>query len=489
MTSRRQNIGFLPPDADAVDALTNVVGAKGIIASADAAAYLSEWRNRWTGESALIIAPKSLRETQAIVEICAERKIAITPQGGNTGLVGGQIPFGPEILLTTKRMRQIREIEPLNNTMTVDAGVTLTEAQEAAASADRLFPLSIGSEGTCQIGGVISTNAGGVNVLRYGNTRDLVLGLEAVMPDGSIFNGLKRLRKDNTGYDLKHLLIGGEGTLGIVTGAVLKLFPVPSEKITVFAGLTDPTAAVKLLSHAQQATGGAATSYELIARECVDLVTAHIANTRDPLAAIHPWYVLMEFSAGMAGSLRDHVETALGSALEAGLITDATIGENASQCAMFWHLRHSISEAMNHAGTGIRLDVSVATSDIPAFLTKADATVRQIAGDSVRIVSFGHMGDGNVHYDIVPAKGDEKTALDPLRATIQEAIYDIIQSFGGSISAEHGVGLHKRDAIAHRKSATELAMMRAIKSALDPQGIMNPGKMLSSISNDEKKEL
>jgi len=465
-----------PPQA-ALDAIARAVGEKGVIAPEDSAPFLSEWRGRWPGEAAMIVTPASAEEAAAVVKICAEHSVAITPQGGNTGLVGGQIPSGNEILLSLKRMRRVRDVSPLNNTMTLEAGLTLTEAQEIATEADRLFPLSIGAEGSCQIGGVISTNAGGVNVLRYGNCRDLVLGLEAVLPDGCIWNGLKRLRKNNTGYDLKHLFIGGEGTLGIVTAAVLKLLPAPAEKVTAFAGVASAADAVALLSYAQTATGGGATSFEFMNRICVELTAAHIPGVRDPLGAAHPFYALMEFSAGDRGSLRGTVETLLADALEQGLIADAVIAENEAQGQALWHMRHSMSEAINTQGLGARHDVSVATSDIPAFLEKAGAEVLRIAPEA-RIVAFGHMGDGNVHYDIIGPDGAPQDALTDRRSDIENAVYDVIDSFDGSISAEHGVGRHRRDTLAKRKSPEELDMMRAVKAALDPKGIMNPGKML-----------
>ncbi|CAK9039463.1 D-2-hydroxyglutarate--pyruvate transhydrogenase DLD2 (D-2HG--pyruvate transhydrogenase DLD2) (Actin-interacting protein 2) (D-lactate dehydrogenase [cytochrome] 2 [Durusdinium trenchii] len=466
-----------PPPLQVLEAIRAVVGPKGVYEGADSAPFLSEWRGRWPGEAALIVAPASTEEVADVIRICDAHNVAVTPQGGNTGLVGGQIPFGDEILLSLKRMRRIRQIEPLNNTMTVDAGVTLAEAQQAAHDADRLFPLSIGSEGSCQIGGVISTNAGGVNVLRYGNARDLVLGLEVVLPNGDIWNGLKRLRKDNTGYDLKQLMIGGEGTLGVVTGAVLKLFPQPAQKVTAFAGAASAKDAVALLSHAQNATGGGASSFELMSRRCIDFIVKHIPDTRDPLANAHPWYVLMEFSSGQASGLRDTVETMLANALDAGLINDAVIAESEAQTQMLWRMRHSISEAINGEGLGARHDVSVATSDIPAFLDEADAAVERLA-PGARVVAFGHIGDGNVHYDVAPPEGADKNALDDKRSEIEAAVYDVIDAFDGSISAEHGVGRHRRDTLANRKNAVDLAMMRAIKTALDPKGIMNPGKML-----------
>ena len=469
------------PAQGALDAIRAVVGEKGVVEGDEQAPYLTEWRGRWTGRASMIVAPASTREVAEVVKICAANAVAVTPQGGNTGLVGGQIPFGDEILLSLKRMRRVREVSALNNTMTVDAGLTLAEAQAAAEEADRLFPLSIGSEGTCQIGGVISTNAGGVNVLRYGNARDLVLGLEAVTPDGEIWDGLKRLRKNNTGYDLKQLLIGGEGTLGVVTGAVLKLFPRPRDAASAFAGCASPADAVALLSLAQDATGGAATSFELIPRLGVELTLNHIPGTRDPLAGPHPWYVLMEFSSGrsprQSGGLRAAIEAMLADAHGRGLVADAAIADSEAQTRMFWRIRHSLSEALNGEGKGVRLDISVATSDIPAFLEKADAASAQVA-PSGRVVAFGHIGDGNVHYDVIPAQGAPKDALDGERDAIEAAVYDVVDGFDGSISAEHGVGRARREHMAERKSPVELAMMRAVKNALDPQGIMNPGKML-----------
>ena len=413
------------PSPETLAAIRNVVGKKGVFEGDAAAPFLSEGRGRWPGEASLIVAPGSVEEVAEIVKICAANHIAITPQGGNTGLVGGQIPSGGEILVSLKRLRRVREIEPLNNTMTVDAGVTLAEAQAAAAEANRLFPLSIGSEGSCQIGGVISTNAGGVNVLRYGNMRDLVLGIEAVTPGGEIWSNLKRLRKDNTGYDLKQLFIGGEGTLGIVTGAVLKLFPAPAEKITAFAGMNSAEDAVKLLSLAQNASGGSVTSFEFMSRICVELSTTHIPNVRDPLAEPHAFYVLMEFSSGAEGVLRGVVETMLEDALAANVIEDAVIAESGAQTDMLWRMRHAMSEAITHESFGARHDVSVATSDVPAFLPKADAAVKRVAPDA-RIVAYGHLGDGNVHYDGAHRIGVEEPYDPAYRAALTDSGLEVI---------------------------------------------------------------
>ena len=465
------------PPPDVIEKLKAVLGPKGIVAPEAWGALTHELRGRWTGEPSFVAAPASAQDAARLVAICARAGVAVTPQGGNTGLVGGQTPLGGEVLVTMHRMRTIREVSPLDMTMTVDAGVTLAEAQEAAASADRLFPLSIGSEGTCQIGGVISTNAGGVNVIRYGNTRELVLGIEAVLPNGEIWNGLKRLRKDNTGYDLKQLFIGGEGTLGLVTGAALKLFPRPRETMTVFAGLQDPENALSLLSRAQGESGGMVTSFELMSRQILSLVFKHIPDTRDPLDRVYPWYALIEFSSGRAGALRETVETLLANAMEAQELADAVIAENETQARAFWRIRHSMSEAMRPEGGQAKYDVSVPIASAPAFLKEADAAVMR-ACPGARIIAFGHMGDGNIHYDVLQPAGGDAAAFAAAQSSIETAVYDAIDRFEGSISAEHGVGLARRADIARRKAPAEIAMMRAVKRALDPQGLMNPGKMI-----------
>lgn len=463
--------------ANVIEKLAAIVGSKGVVAEGDWAPYVAEWRDRWPARPSTIVAPQSAEEASAIVRLCAENHVAVTPQGGNTGLVGGQMATNGEVVVIMKRMRKIRNVSAAGNTLTVDAGVTLVEAQDAAASVDRLFPLSIGSEGTCQIGGVISTNAGGVNVLHYGNTRDLVLGIEAVLPDGAIWNGLKRLRKDNTGYDLKQLFIGGEGTLGLVTGAALKLFPRPKEKLTLFVALGSPEAALRFLSRAQGAGGGALTSFELMSRFILSLVYRHIAGARDPLHSEYPWYVLAEFSSPERGAVRAPVEAMLEVALEAGEILDATIAENETQARDFWRLRHSMSEAMRPEGGQAKFDVSVPVASVPDFLNAAGAAVENACAGA-RIVAFGHMGDGNIHYDVLQPPKLDREAFARAQAAIESAVYDSIDRFEGSISAEHGVGLARRADIARRKQPAEIAMMRAVKKALDPKGIMNPGKMI-----------
>lgn len=461
----------------AIDAISAVVGPKGVVSGDDAAPHLVEWRGRWRGAPALIVAPATTADVAAVIRLCAAARIAVTPQGGNTGLVGGQIATNGEVLLSLKRLRAVRSVNPFDNSMTLEAGVTLAQAQAAAAAVDRLFPLSIGSEGSCQIGGAISTNAGGVNVLRYGNMRDLVLGVEAVSPSGEIWNGLKRLRKDNTGYDLKQLFIGGEGTLGVVTAASLKLFPRPRERLLFFAGLSSPENALRLLNRAQGASGGAATSFELMGRLGLDLVFRHVPGARDPLASAYPWSVLCELSSGIDGTLRPLALSMLQEAAAAGEIEDAVIAENEAQSAAFWRLRHSMSEAMKPEGGQAKYDVSVPVASVPDFLGAADRAVEKIA-PGARVVAFGHMGDGNIHYDVLQPEGATREDFAARTEALEAAIYDCIDRFEGSISAEHGVGLARRDDIAARKSPIELAMMRAVKAALDPQGIMNPGKML-----------
>lgn len=443
----------------------------------ESAPYLTEWRGRWQGRASAIVAPASVEELSRIMRFCHDHEIAMTPQGGNTGLVGGQVPHG-EVLILTKRLRKIREVSPANNSLTVEAGVTLAETQAEAEKVDRLFPLSIGSEGSCQIGGNISSNAGGVNVLRYGNMRDLVLGLEVVLPNGEVWNGLNSLRKNNTGYDLKQLFIGAEGTLGIVTAACLKLFPRPRDRVTVFASLDSPAQAVDLLGHLQSATAGQASSFEIMSGFTADLVTTHIADRRLPVAAPAPWYVIAEFTSGEQSGLGGMVERALEAAFERDLVTDAVIARNETQAAEIWALRHDASDGMKRDGRPCaKCDVSVPIHQIPAFLTAADEAVLQLE-PAARIVAFGHIGDGNIHYDILGPVDREPERFRAQMASIEHAVHDVAVSFGGSISAEHGIGTLKRDEMRQRKSAIEMAMMDAVKRALDPKGLMNPGKVL-----------
>ncbi|MEO1311393.1 MAG: FAD-binding oxidoreductase [Pseudomonadota bacterium] len=460
----------------AIDEIRAVLGPKGVLDGADRAPLLEEWRGRWRGETPLVVAPASTEDVARIVRLCADAGIAITPQGGNTGLVGGQIPFKDEILMTLRRMTRIREVDAAGGAMTVEAGVTVAAAQAAAADVDRLFPLSLGSEGTCQIGGVVSTNAGGVNVLRYGNMRDLVLGLEVVTAAGEIWNGLRALRKDNTGYDIKHLFIGAEGTLGIVTGAVLKLFPRPKETAVGWASVPSPGAAVDLLALVQDATGGLASSFEIIGRRGLELVLKNVPDTSDPLAQ-SPWSVLVELSAGEASGLAARLESALALGVEGALVSDATIARNDAQAAALWKLRHEMSAGMKPEGFAVKCDVSTAVSKTPDLIERADREVLRIA-PGARIIAFGHIGDGNIHYDVCRPLDWTEERFRAVGDDIEQAVHDVVAALGGSISAEHGLGRLKRAENAARKSPVELAMQQAVKDALDPRGMMNPGKVL-----------
>ncbi len=461
------------PSPAAIDALKSALGPAGwsqdpfVIAPS-----LKEWRDRWTGHTPLLLTPSSTEDVARVVATCAEHRIAITTQGGNTGLVGGQIPFG-EVLLSTRRLRAVRDVTPLDDAMTVEAGVTLLEAQQAATAAGRFFPLSLAAEGTATIGGVVSTNAGGTAVLRYGMMRDLVLGLEAVMPNGEIFHGLKRLRKDNTGYDLKQLLIGAEGTLGIVTAATLKLFPVMRSRATAVVGLASPHAAVQLLATARAETGGGVEAFELMKRIGVDFALQHIPGVREPLDSVQPWYVLIELASGEPGAAEAGLERLLAGAFEAGLITDAAIAQNETQARAFWKLREEQSAAQRPEGGGWKHDVSVPVSRIADFLEEATAAVERFE-PGARVSAFGHVGDGNMHYDVMRPAGADLSAFLGRWEQGSRIVHDIVARYEGSISAEHGLGRLKTEEARRYKSALEIATMQAIRAAIDPQRIMNP---------------
>lgn len=443
----------------------------------DVAPFLEEWRGRWHGKTPLVLAPGSTEELSRLVAYAYAHDIPMVPQGGNTGLVGGQIPDG-ELLILAKRMRKVRSVDPDNFTMTVEAGRTLAEVQQDAAKAGRLFPLSIGSEGSCQIGGVLSTNAGGVNVLRYGNARDLVLGIEAVLPDGRIWNGLNSLRKNNTGYDLKHLWIGAEGTLGIITAATLKLFPRPVETAALFVAFPSVDAALSLLARAQEVSGGLVTSFELLAAPAYELVLSAFPDLMRPIKAKAAFYGLVEFSSGREGFLEPLATDLLATAHDKGTIVDGTLARNSAQAEGLWAIRHRMSEAMKRDPTFcIKCDVSVPLSEISAFLCEAgDAVQHHVPG--ARTIAFGHMGDGNIHYDVLGPAGAEDASWRLAAPAIVAAVHDCAVNHGGSISAEHGIGILKRDELAQRKDPVELDLMRSIKGAIDPKGLMNPGKLL-----------
>jgi FAD/FMN-containing dehydrogenase len=440
--------------------------------------FLREWRGLYEGRSALVLRPGTTDQVAKILALANRRRIAVVPQAGNTGLVGGQIPMHGEILLSVSRLNKVRAVDPQGFTMTVETGLTLAEAQAAADNVNRLFPLSLPSEGTCRIGGNLGTNAGGVAVLAYGNTRQLVLGLEVVLADGRIWNGLNALKKDNTGYDLKDLFIGSEGTLGVITAAVLKLFPKPAEKATAILALPELANAITLFGLAQESAGQSLTAFEFIPRIVLEMVLRNVRNTRDPFTQPHPWYVLMEISGAKPDGAADRILTEiLEAGSEKGLILDARLAASLAQANDFWRLREGISEAQKPEGGNIKNDVSVPIARIPEFIARANTVVERLC-PGARPLALGHFGDGNVHYNIAQPVGMTKEAFLAQWKTISAAVYEIVLDFGGSISAEHGIGQMKRADLARAKGDVAMDMMRAIKAALDPNGILNPGKVL-----------
>jgi FAD/FMN-containing dehydrogenase len=458
--------------------LTAALGPKGVSTDTqEIAPLVQDWRGRWAGSTPVLVKPASTEEASQAMRLCAEYGMAVNPQGGNSGMVNGSVPQG-EVLISLRRMNRVREVDALNDAMTLEAGVILTRAQEVADENGRLFPLSLGAEGVATIGGLISTNAGGVAVLRYGMMRDLVLGIEAVLPDGRIWNGLRALRKDNTGYDLKHLFIGAEGTLGLVTAATLKLFPKPAVKETAWAVVESPAKAVELLARAKAASGGAVTGFEIVPRFGLALVLKHIPDTRDPLPASAPWRVLIELSLPRTEGARDMMEALLADALEAGLALDATIADTEAQKAMLWKIRENIAVAERAHGKALKHDVSVPVSRVAEFMERAELLAKAMF-PGVDIIAFGHVGDGNIHYNITPPPGvDQDAFVEGEGLELSKAVHDLISDLNGSISAEHGIGRLKREELAWRKSAVEMEMMRAVKKALDPEGRMNPGRVL-----------
>jgi FAD/FMN-containing dehydrogenase len=462
-----------PVPADVVSRLKAVLGEGGWSQDPDRLApKLVEWRGRWKGETPLLALPRTTEDVAAVVGICFEAGVPITTQGGNTGLVGGQIPRG-EILLSTERMRTIRDVEPFDDVLVAEAGVTLAEVHEEAAKVRRRFPLGLASEGSASVGGAVSTNAGGTQVLRYGMMRNLVLGLEAVLPNGEVWNGLKRLRKDNTGYDLKQLLIGGEGTLGVVTAAALKLYPVMASRAVAFIGLGSPDDAIQLLARAKEETGGAVEAFELIGRIGVEFAVKNVPGTRDPLPEAHPWYVLAEFSSGEPGSAEAAMERFLSRALEDGLVRDAAVAQTEGQAKALWAIREDQSVAQKPEGVIWKHDVAVPVSEVGSFIQRANAAVLEVAPQA-RILAFGHVGDGNIHYDVVQPAGADGEGHAALREEGSRRVHDIAAEMSGSISAEHGLGAMKTAEALRYKSPVEVTAMRAIRSALDPKRIMNP---------------
>ena len=441
---------------------------------AEMAGYMREQRDLWVGKSSLVLRPGSTEEISAILKLATATKTPIVPQSGNTGLVGGGVTFetGSEILLSLDRMTKILDVDAADNTMTVQAGAILKSVQDAADNAGRLFPLSLASEGSCRIGGNLSTNAGGLNVLAYGNTRDLCLGLEVVLPDGRIWNGLRKLRKDNTGYDLKNMFIGAEGTLGIITAAVLKLYPKPQSRETAFIALPSPQAAVDLLSLMREMSGNRVVAFELMPRIGMDFTVKHM-GIADPLATRSPWYALSELVDPPEGCFEKILEVAM----ERGSVTDATLAQSESQRQALWNIREMMPESQKHEGGSIKHDVSVPVSKIPAFIAEATQAVNNFMPDA-RVMSFGHMGDGNMHFNVTQPVGmDKKKYLDCWHG-MNAAVFAVVQKFGGSISAEHGIGRLKIGHMPEIKSSVELGMMRDLKRLYDPLNIMNPGKVI-----------
>ena len=457
-------------DARLQTAFAALIGEKHVLTSAqDTAPYTTDWRKQYRADALCVLRPASTAQVAAVVGLCAREDIAVVPQGGNTGLCGGSVPGGtrPEAVLSLSRMNRIRSVDALNDTMTVEAGCVLANIQRAAAEAGRLFPLSLAAEGSCQIGGNLSTNAGGVNVLRYGNAREQVLGLEVVLPDGRVWDGLRALRKDNTGYDLKQLFLGAEGTLGVITAAVLKLHAKPAANATAWIALQSPAHAVALLAQLHARLGERISAFELLSRRCLEAVLAHAPATRDPLPRAHPWYVLAEVAdAGQAAALTAQVEQALSACPE--LVEDAVLASSSAQAQALWKIRETLPEAQF---TNVKHDVSVPVSRVPELIERAGAALES-AFPGAPIYAFGHIGDGNIHYNV----GD--AALMARRADVNHIVYGVVDSLGGSISAEHGLGQLKREEIRQHKNAIELELMQALKRALDPRGLMNPGKVL-----------
>jgi D-lactate dehydrogenase (cytochrome) len=472
------NIVQPPPlSPEIIGRFKTIVGEKYAVTDAnDIAPYVTEERNLFHGHSPLILRPGSTAEVSAICKLATEGRIALVPQGGNTGLVGGQTPHHGEVVVSMRRMDRIREVDTASNTMTCEAGVILQNAQQRAADADRLFPLSLGAEGSCTIGGNLSTNAGGTTALAYGVAREMAIGLEVVLADGRILNGLSKLKKDNTGYDLRNLFIGAEGTLGIITAATLKLFPRPHAVETAFVGLGSPGDALKLLEISQNEAAGSLTSFELLADIAVDFSVRHGIEVRHPLQGKHPWYVLMELSSPRDDA-RAALEAILARGMEDGIVDDAVIAANLSQRGGFWKLRDEMSAAQKPEGGSIKHDVSVPVAAVPDFIAEANAAVIKLI-PGARPVPFGHLGDGNIHYNVSEPIGGNTADFMAQWHEVNAVVFAIVLRMGGSISAEHGIGVLKRDELPEVKDKVAIELMRGIKAMLDPLGIMNPGKVL-----------
>jgi FAD/FMN-containing dehydrogenase len=472
-----------PPSPALLESLATLLGPRGFSRDSETLEpWLSDWRGRYHGQAAALLSPASTAEVQAIVARCAAERVALVPQGGNTSMVGGATPDadGSALLLSLRRMNSVRSVSPDDNVAVAEAGVILSDLHDSATAAGRRFPLSLAAKGSATVGGLVSTNAGGTQVLRFGPMRSLVVGLEAVLPDGSLIEGLSALRKDNRGYDLKQLLIGAEGTLGVVTAASLRLVPMPGSTAIAWAGLASPQAALALLRRLEGALGESVESFELVPDEALRLVLAHVEGTRAPLAGAAPWNVLIEATAPTsARDAREALEEALGAALEAGLIGDAVIAASEAQGAALWRLRETISEAERHQGPAAKHDVSVPVSAMPEFIEAAgDKVMARFPG--TRVVAFGHLGDGNVHFNVLaPAGEGGERWLEERADEVSAFVHDLVGERGGSISAEHGIGQMKRLELVRTLPPARLAVLQALKRTLDPAGIMNPGKLLA----------
>ena len=471
----------MPVTPELLEKIKMIVGPKGALTDpADVAPHVEEERGLFHGATPMVVKPASTDELAQVVKLCAEAGVPLVPQGGNTGLVGGAVPHesGGQIVICTSRLNRVRAVDPLDYTMTVEAGVILADVQKAAEAADRYFPLSLGAEGSCQIGGNIAANAGGINVLRYGNTRALVLGVEAVLPDGRVWNGLKALGKDNTGYDLTSLFVGSEGTLGIITAAVLKLFPRPRDIQTALCGIDHLDKVVELLSRARQASGDAVNAFELISRFAYDITITHAEGLSELFEQPHDWYVLIEMSSSSeGGALRESFEKLLEGAFEDDIIQDAVIAESLDRRSTLWRLRESVPEAQKHEGGSIKHDIAVPVSKVPEFLERAlNAVTTAMPG--IRPCPFGHVGDGNIHFNLSQPVDMDKAEFLGRWQEMNDLVHAVVADLNGSISAEHGIGRLKVEEITHYKDPAALDMQRAIKRALDPKGLMNPGKVV-----------
>ncbi len=470
-----------------LEALRSTVGHAHVLTdAAQMSPYLTDWRGRYKGEALCVIRPATTDELASVVKHCAAAGVALVPQGGNTGLVGGGIPLPDtqiskqQVLISLTRMSHIRAIDLENDTITVDAGCVLQQVQEAAAREGRLFPLSLASEGSATIGGNLSTNAGGVQVLRYGTMRDLTLGLEVVLADGQIWNGLRGLRKDNTGYDLKHLFIGAEGTLGIITGAVLKLYPQPLDRVTAWIAVASPQAAVDLLGCLRQTCGERVTAFEIINRAALELVLRHIPDTRAPFQRVDEWQVLLELTdVSVSGQIADALSEILAAEIESQRVQEVILARNVSEASSLWKLRESISEAQKIEGLSIKHDVSLPISKIASFIEQAGQKLKNTY-PSLRIVCFGHIGDGNLHYNPSQPGSEDNARFMAATPAVNRCVHDLVHACGGSISAEHGLGQLKREEITRYKDALEIQLMQSLKRALDPQGLMNPDKVIQN---------